>query len=585
MEISARFPARASDMADGQVSGRLGGRAVQPTVSGAVPGWLRHVRHYARSLSYLGLVFGWLFLLMSLTPSLLPRSWQVQGFVSGCAVVQGYGLGVVFAWAGRRLRIPRPDAVVMRRAWYVLGVLALVTIPVTLWLSGGWQVEVRRAAGEHASASYLYVGVLVIAVAVAACIVGAVRLIHDVYLALAGRLLRRRLPQLLVRVTAAVLVAALTVGLVTRVINPVALRIADAIFSSVNNGDAPGVSRPSSPFRSGSPSSLVAWDFLGKQGRAFVAGGPTVAQIEHLTGRPAVEPIRVYAGLDSAPTLPGEAALVLRELKRTGAFHRALLAIAIPTGSGSVPESLAGPLEYMYGGNTAIASIQYSYLPSWLSFLSQRPRAQQAGRILFGTIYRYWSRLSPGHRPRLVATGLSLGAYGASSAFSSVADITTHTSGALVFGPPNATQLWSELTSGRAKGSPEWLPVWHGGQAVRFAASAGDLRLPGGALRHPRLVYLQHPSDAVVWWSPTLAMEEPGWLAGPRVITWMRWYPFVTFWQVTADLVVSTSVPPGHGHDYGPEIPTAWAAILHPPGWTSAETAMLTTLEATGNLP
>ena len=31
-------------------------------------------------------------------------------------------------------------------------------------------------------------------------------------------------------------------------------------------------------------------------------------------------------------------------------------------------------------------------------------------------------------------------------------------------------------------GSPEWLPVWHGGQTVRFAASAGDLRLPGGTL-------------------------------------------------------------------------------------------------------
>jgi uncharacterized membrane protein len=401
-------------------------------------------------------------------------------------------------------------------------------------------------------------------------------------------LLRRHLPKLIARLTAAVLTAALVVGLVTRLLNPVLMDIVAAVSSSVNNGNLPGVSRPVSPFRSGSPASLVSWDSLGKQGRAFVARGPTVAQIEDLTGRPAIEPIRVYAGLHSAPTLQDEAALVLRELERTGAFSRALLAVTLPTGSGAVPETLISPLEYMYGGNTAIAAIQYSDLPSWITFLAQRPRAQQAGQVLFGTIYSYWSRLSPRHRPRLVVTGLSLGAYGTGTAFSSVADITAHTSGALFAGPPNDTPLWQELTSERATGSPEWLPVWHGGRIVRFAASPSSLRLPDGTLAHPQIVYVQHADDPVVWWSPSLALQEPGWLAGPHgsgVIPQMRWYPFVTFWQVTADLIVSTSVPPGHGHDYGPEIPTAWAALLDPPGWTSAGTVTLTALEAASSLP
>lgn len=155
-------------------------------------------------------------------------------------------------------------------------------------------------------------------------------------------------------------------------------------------------------------------------------------------------------------------------------------------------------------------------------------------------------------------------------------------------GPPNDTPLWQELTSERATGSPEWLPVWHGGRIVRFAASPVSLRLPDGTLAHPQIVYVQHADDPVVWWSPSLALQEPGWLAGPRgsgVIPQMRWYPLVTFWQVTADLIVSTSVPPGHGHDYGPEIPTAWAALLDPPGWTSAGTATLTALEAASSLP
>ena len=47
----------------------------------------------------------------------------------------------------------------------------------------------------------------------------------------------------------------------------------------------------------------------------------------------------------------------------------------------------------MYGGNTAIAAVQYSYLPSWIAFLAQRPQARQAGRALFDTVYSYWSTL------------------------------------------------------------------------------------------------------------------------------------------------------------------------------------------------
>ncbi len=533
------------------------------------------------------MTFGWLFFVFSLTPSLLPWSWLAQGLVSGGAVAVGYGLGVALSWVGRRIGVPRPGARLVRLAWYVLGVLALVTVPILSWLSAGWQNDIRRVMGEPGTGRFLYLGVFVVAAGVAAAIVGIARLIRAVCLVLAGRV-RRHLPGFAAPLIATVVVVTLAVGLATGFAGQVLLRIVDPIFSAENNGTDPGVSRPASPLRSGSPSSLVSWDSLGRQGRAFVAGGPSVAEIERLTGRHAAEPIRVYAGLASAPTLPGEADLVLRELERTGAFRRALLAIATPTSSGLIDPALADPLEYMYGGNTAIAAMQYSDLPSWISFLAQRPRALQAGRTLFTTIYAYWSALPARHRPRLVVFGESLGAFGAQAAFSGVADITAPASGALFVGPPNDSELWRELTSARAKGSPEWLPVYHGGRTVRFAAAASNLRRPGGALFHPDIVYLQHASDPVVWWSPDLAWHEPDWLAeprGPDVIPQMHWYPFVTFWQVTADLIAATGVPPGHGHHYGPEIPTAWAAILRPPGWTSAETAKLTASEAAGELP
>jgi uncharacterized membrane protein len=241
----------------------------------------------------------------------------------------------------------------------------------------------------------------------------------------------------------------------------------------------------------------------------------------------------------------------------------------------------------MYGGNTAIASIQFSYLPSWISFLAQRARARQASRLLFNTIYAHWSALPAAHRPKLVVFGESMGAYGAEGAFSGVADITDRTSGALFVGPPNDTEVWRELTSARVKGSPEWRPVYGDGRTVRFVASASDLYLPGGDLRHPRIVYLQHASDPVVWWSPGLIWHKPDWLAeprGPGVTSQMQWYPFVTFWQISADLIVSSATP-GFGHHYGTEIPAAWAAILHPPGWSAAETAKITASAVAGKLP
>jgi uncharacterized membrane protein len=60
----------------------------------------------------------------------------------------------------------------------------------------------------------------------------------------------------------------------------------------------------------------------------------------------------------------------------------------------------------------------------------------------------------------------------------------------------------------------------------------------------------------------------------------MRWYPFVTFWQVTADMVYSTGVPPGHGHSYGTQSMHAWVDIVPPDGWTADKTAALDTIVA-----
>jgi uncharacterized membrane protein len=535
------------------------------------------LRHYLRGLDHLGLALGFLAFLCSLTPSLLPRSWPAQGLVSGLTVTAAYAVGTALTQVGRWAGVPPLRPRTSRRIRWIIVAAGALVVAVALWLGSTWQDEVRRAVGMPPQGRYLYLGVLVIAAAVFALLLGIARLFADLYRRIVQRLLRV-IPPVVARLVAAAIVALLAFTLLNGALYHGFLSVADKISAAADARTEGPTGPPSSPLRSGGPGSLVAWKDLGREGRKFVSQGPSVAEIEKLTGRAAVPSIRVYAGLRSAPTLQGEADLVLAELRRTRAFDRSLLAVATTTGTGWVDPTLADPLEYMYGGETAIASMQYSYLPSWINFLADRNGSQEAGRTLFDTIYDYWTTLPAGHRPRLVTFGESLGTFGGTAAFSGVADLTNRSQGDLFAGPPNSTDLWRRLTDGRAPGSPERLPVYGNGTTVRFAATAADLRAPDGTLPHPRIVFAQHASDPIVWWSPDLILSEPDWLRearGPDVVSQVHWYPLVTFWQITWDMAIALSPPPVHGHHYGAEIPTAWAAILHPPGWTDADTSAL----------
>ena len=64
--------------------------------------------------------------------------------------------------------------------------------------------------------------------------------------------------------------------------------------------------------------------------------------------------------------------VLVRELDRTGAFDRKVLVIIPTTGTGWINPVAARALELMYNGDTALVGSQYSYLPSWISFLGDR---------------------------------------------------------------------------------------------------------------------------------------------------------------------------------------------------------------------
>jgi len=70
------------------------------------------------------------------------------------------------------------------------------------------------------------------------------------------------------------------------------------------------------------------------------------------------------------------------ELERTGGFDRSVLVVATSTGTGWIDPDAAEALEMLHHGDTAIASIQYSFLPSWISFLIDLGLASEAGSEL-----------------------------------------------------------------------------------------------------------------------------------------------------------------------------------------------------------
>jgi uncharacterized membrane protein len=175
--------------------------------------------------------------------------------------------------------------------------------------------------------------------------------------------------------------------------------------------------------------------------------------------------------------------------------------------------------------------------------------------------------------------GESLGSFGGETAFSGEQSLRNLTGGTLFAGPPNFNTLFREFTDHRDPGSPEVQPVYQDGRIVRFANDASGAIPPNGLpWEGSRILYMMHPSDPIVWWSPHLIFSEPDWIGetpGKDVLEGMFWMPFVTFWQVTADLPFATGVPAGHGHKYTSEYADGWNAVMRPAGITAAELADL----------
>ncbi len=504
-----------------------------------------------------GSLVGLALAVLSITPSLLPRPAVLQGALAGISFAVGYLLGAALWVLLRRLLRRGGSVPPFRRVWWlVYGALWFAAVAGLSALALGWQNEVRSLVEMPPLDGIDLSAFLLAFVLVAALLLVAGKATFAMF-----RRLGRRIGPILSAVASAVVVTVVVGGLILAAMSGI-----DRIYLDRNGLPDAEVVEPGSDFRSAGDVSPIEWDSLGRHGANFVGGGPSAAEIERLTGSPALEPIRVYAGLGSAPTIAERAELVVAELERTGAFERSVLVVATATGSGWLEPQTVDALEYLHRGDTAIAAMQYAYTPSWVSFVFDPDAPVEAARALYDAVERRWLELPEGQRPLLVSYGLSLGAHGSQAVFADLADVRARTGGAMFVGSPNGSALWRSLQAGRDPGSPVWQPVLDEGRQVRWMSRAGDEDLLPGPWRPPRVLYLQHATDPVTWLSPELLLHSPEWLEPEQrsadVSASMRWIPIVTALQVTVDMLGGEAVPAEYGHNYGDVVVTGWRQVV-----------------------
>lgn len=301
---------------------------------------------------------------------------------------------------------------------------------------------------------------------------------------------------------------------------------------------------PADPEVSGSVESAVAMADLGREGARFVGSVSTPDDIRQVTGlEPVAAPVRVFVGVDAAPTPELRVALAMSELRRTGAFDRASLLIQAPAGTGYANSFPVDVLEVLARGDSAAVAVGYGLLPSFLS-LSKRRLAALTQRLLLDAIADEL-RDRP-TRPRLLLYGESLGA--------GVQQM------AVPAGPADLDRYG--VTAALWVGTPggERSDGFHGLCAGESYTVDRPEQLPDPVPSpRPRVWFLEHDGDPVVRFRPRLLAHRPAWLPldgtrGRNVPEQMTWKPGITFAEAFVDTMFATNVKPGlfesRGHDY-----------------------------------
>jgi uncharacterized membrane protein len=541
---------------------------------------MSNIRRIAVSFSATGLILGMALFCVSLTPSLLPREFIAQGVLSGVVFATGYGIGTAGHWLWTFMELRDVTGrLASRVTWGLVVILSLTTL-YTLNQMTTWQNSIRLRMEMVPIDSAYPVTVLCVASGTALVIVLLMRLLISAATK-AVDAIDRYLPRRVAIVLGGLAFVLLLMSFVNGVIIKSALHAMDESFAAVNWLLDHEYPPPQDNRASGSAPSLISWTDIGRNGKRFVTDGPTKASIAAVLGREAMQPIRVYAGFDTGDTLEERAQIALAEMIRVGGFDRSILVIATSTGTGWLDPSAVDSVEFIHAGDIATVTLQYSYLPSWLTLMVEPELSGEAANALFRAVFGYWTRLPHDERPELYLHGLSLGALGSEFSADLVSIITDPINGALWSGPPFLSKVWSAVTRRRNPGSPQWRPVFDDSAVFRFMTQDGFPDLAGAEWGPLRIVYLQHASDPMSFFSTDLAYERPDWLGpnrGRDVSPYFRWFPVVSFVQTAFDIPMATNVPLGYGHNFAPAAYIdAWIEVTQPKSWSASDTEELKT--------
>ncbi len=327
----------------------------------------------------------------------------------------------------------------------------------------------------------------------------------------------------------------------------------------------PGYDRPpESSARTGGPGSTLPFARLGRQGRRFITNVPTAEEIEAVMGRKAIaEPVRVFVGYDSARNAESRVEMAMDELRRTGAYERALLIVSCPAGTGFVDTLPMEVADFVLRGDVATVAVQYARLPSLLALHQTRSGALHH-RLLLRAIQEDLDLIPEGKRPRVVVYGESLGAWAGQDAF-----IDVGTRGLDDLGVDLA--LWV--------GTP-WYSKWRQQfLAEHESFSSGDAAEVDSAEQlaresdgDRRVVMLTHYNDPVAHLSHEILYKQPDWLGNhrpPNISPHQRWMPGITGMQSIIDAINATNPTPGvfraTGHDYRLDLPAVTVAAYRLP--------------------
>ena len=459
----------------------------------------------------------------------------------------------------------------------LLVITVLVTV-LTIWFHLDWQNELRQKMGlEPAEAQYLttiLVSALItfaIAFVMGILISGVFRWVRAAFY----RIMPGRRANILGVITVILLLFVVTRdGLFDRAVTGL-----DESYEAAQKLFENAPPRPTAEHKAGSAASLIDWAAMGQPGRDFVMTGPDAKAISAFSGKPALEPIRVYVGRANGDTASERAELALAELKRLKAFDRKVLIVASPTGTGWMDPGSHDPVEYMHNGDIATVSAQYSYLQSPLALVLETKTGLDQATALLETVHEYWKTLPQDSRPRLYAHGLSLGAWSSMYATNLFRLVGDPIDGAFWVGPPFPSRFWQYVQHSRRPGSSWWLPTIGDGSLVRYASHIADASQAKAEWGSMRIVFLQYSSDPIVFYDPYSLWRAPPWMNDPPahdVSTRLKFIPIVTQFQLAFDLALAFDAPAGHGHAYyAQDYIAPWAEVTAPENWTREDSRRL----------